>query len=66
MWYFVLAVVMFINFFIAMKILTNTVFGKPNKIIFYKDITGKERIGHFLVIILLTIWGLNGLMEVLR
>ncbi len=66
MWYVVLAIVIFSNFFIAMRILTNTVFGKPNKIIFYSDIKGKERLAHFFIIILLTIWGLNGLMEVLR
>jgi len=66
MWYVVLAVVIFSNFLISMRILTNTVFGKPNKIIFYNDIKGKERIAHFIIVILLTIWGLNGLMEVLK
>jgi NADH:ubiquinone oxidoreductase subunit 2 (subunit N) len=65
-WYVVFGIVLFSNFFIAMRILTNTVFGKPNKIIFYKDIKGKERLGHFFIILLLTIWGLNGITEVLK
>lgn len=66
MWYVVLAIVIFSNFLIAMRILTNTVFGKPNEIIFYNDIKGNERLAHFFIIAILTIWGINGLMEVLK
>ncbi|RMA97118.1 hypothetical protein [Hydrogenothermus marinus] len=65
-WYIVFGIVFFTNFLIAMRVLTNTVFGKPNKYIFYKDILGSEKFIHFFIIFLLTIWGINGIMEVLN
>jgi len=65
-WYTVIVVFFFGNFFVAMKILTNTVFGKANKNIFYIDLENKEKIFHFLVNFILLAVGIYGLTEVLQ
>ncbi len=65
-WYTVIIVFFFGNFFVAMKILTNTVFGKANKNIFYIDLESKERLFHTVLNIVLLVIGIYGLKEVLQ
>ena len=64
-WYTVIVVFFFGNFFVAMKILTKTVFGKANKNIFYIDLDTKERLFHTVLNIVLLAVGIYGLKEVL-
>ncbi len=65
-WYTVIIVFFFGNFFVAMKILVNTVFGKANKNIFYIDMESKERFLHTVLNIVLLAIGIYGLEEVLK
>ncbi len=65
-WYTVVVVFFFGNFFVAMRILTNTVFGKPNKNVFYIDFNVREKLIHTLLNITLLVIGIYGLKEVLQ
>ncbi|NPA52008.1 MAG: hypothetical protein GXO22_03860 [Aquificae bacterium] len=65
-WYTVIIVFFFGNFFVAMKILVNTVFGKANENIFYIDLERKEKIFHTVLNIVLLAVGIYGLEEVLK
>jgi len=65
-WYTVIIVFFFGNFFVAMKILTNTVFGKSNKNIFYVDLESKEKLFHTVLNVALLVIGIYGLKEVLQ
>ncbi len=65
-WYTVIIVFFFGNFFVAMKILVNTVFGKANKNIFYVDLESKERLIHTALNVILLSVGIYGLTEVLK
>ncbi len=66
MWYTVILVFFFGNFFVAMKILTSTVFGKPNNKFFYIDMETKERVIHTLINVAILLIGIYGLAEVLK
>lgn len=60
LWYLVVVVLFFGNFILGMKILAQTVFGKPNENIHYVDLTSKDKKIHFTIILtlfLLSIWG---------
>lgn len=65
-WYTVIIVFFFGNFFTAMKILTNTVFGESNKNIFYADLEPKEKLFHTVLNVALLVIGIYGLKEVLQ
>ena len=65
-WYTVIIVFFFGNFFVAMKLLTSTVFGKANPNIFYIDLERKEKFIHGLVTLIVVVVGIYGLKEVLQ
>ncbi len=66
LWYATILVFFFGNFIVAMKILVNTVFGKPNGNLFYTDLMDKEKVYHLLICIVLLLIGIFGLKEVLQ
>ncbi len=65
LWYITVIVIFFGNFFIAMRIMAKTLFGKPNPTIHYIDLAPKDKIIHFLIIITLFVFSLWGFKEVL-
>ncbi len=65
-WYLAIIVSFIGNFLVSMRILTNTVFGSPNKNIYYVDLNSSEKVTHFILILILLIIGLYGLKEVIQ
>jgi len=65
LWYFVVIVIFFGNFLIAVKVMARTVFGKPNNNVHYIDLTVRERGLHIVMFALLFIFSIIGLSEVL-
>lgn len=60
LWFLVVVILFFGNFILGMRILTKTVFGKPNENLHYVDLTSKDKKIHFVIIMtlfLLSIWG---------
>lgn len=60
LWYLVVVIIFFGNFILAMRILAQTVFGKPNENIHYVDLTSKDKTIHIVIILtlfILSIWG---------
>lgn len=53
LWYIVVVVLFFGNFMVAMRVMPKTVFGTPNSNLHYVDLTSKEKIMHFVIIIAL-------------
>ncbi|MDM5264745.1 hypothetical protein PF327_11120 [Sulfurovum sp. XTW-4] len=53
LWYIVVVIVFLGNFMVAMRVMPRTVFGTPNTNLHYVDLTSKEKIIHFIIIILL-------------
>ena len=53
LWYIVVVVLFFGNFMVAMRVIPKTVFGTPNSNLHYVDLTSKEKIMHFVIIIAL-------------
>lgn len=60
LWYIVVVVVFFGNFIIAMRVMPKTVFGTPNTNLHYVDLTAKEKIMHFVIIIILLVLSIIG------
>lgn len=65
MWYFIVIVIFFGNFLIAMHVMAKTVFGKPNEHVHYIDLNRKEIWVHLIMLIILIILSVVGLREVL-
>jgi len=65
MWYFIVIVIFFGNFLIAMRVMAKTVFGKPNDNVHYIDVAVKERWLHLAIFALLLVLSIVGLKEVL-
>ena len=65
LWYIIVAIVFFGNFFLAAKVMAKTVFGKPNANVHYIDLSTKERNIHIAIFIALIILSILGLQEVL-
>lgn len=63
--YIVIITLFFGNFFLAMRVMKESLFGRPNANIHYVDLTPRENIPHFIVIVLLLLFSLNGLKEML-
>lgn len=63
--YMVAATLFFGNFFLAMRVMRKTLFGRPNSHIHYVHMTSKEKTIHFLVVMLLLIMSIFGLKETL-
>lgn len=65
MWYFIVVVIFFGNFLIAVRVMAKTVFGKPNDNVHYIDVAPKERFMHLTIFALLLVLSIAGLQEVL-
>ena len=60
LWYIVVVVLFFGNFIVAMRVMPKTVFGTPNSNLHYVDLTTKEKIMHFIIIIILLVLSIIG------
>ncbi len=60
LWYIVVVVLFFGNFMVAMRVMPRTVFGTPNTNLHYVDLTSKEKIMHFVIIIILLVLSIIG------
>lgn len=65
LWYIVVITLFFGNFSLAMNVMKESLFGKPNPNIHYVDLSSKEKITHTLVVIVLLILSISGLKEIL-
>jgi hypothetical protein len=65
LWYLIVTVIFLGNFFIAMRVMAKTVFGKPNDNVHYVDLSQKERLVHYLMFTLLLILSILGFQELL-
>ena len=65
LWYIVVTTLFFGNFFLAMRVMKNTLFGKPNPNIHYVHMNSKEKTIHFLIVVLLLLLSIYGLKETL-
>ncbi|MBN2816607.1 MAG: hypothetical protein JXQ67_07980 [Campylobacterales bacterium] len=64
-WYIVIITIFFGNFVLAMKVMRESLFGRPNANIHYVDLNLNEKLMHLGVIVLLLILSFNGLKEIL-
>ena len=60
LWYIVVVVLFFGNFMVAMRVIPKTVFGTPNTNLHYVDFTSKEKMMHFVIIIILLVLSIIG------
>ena len=65
LWFIVVITLYFGNFLVSMKVLEKSIFGKTNPSIHYVDLNFKEKITHFIIIILLTLLSIYGIREIL-
>ena len=65
LWFAVITTVFFGNFFLAMRVMATTVFGKKNPIIHYLDLRSKDKLIHYLIISILFLLSLLGFKEIL-
>lgn len=65
LWYIVIITLFFGNFFLAMRVMKKTLFGRPNSNIHYVHMTSKDKATHFLIVVLLLILSINGFKEML-
>lgn len=63
--YIILIYLFFANFFMAFRIMRNTIFGKSNENILYKDIKLSQMIIPSLIIVVLIVLGFYGFLEVI-
>ena len=63
--YIVVISLFFGNFFLAMRVMKKTLFGRPNPNIDYVHMTSKEKTIHFIILLLLLILSIFGLKETL-
>jgi len=65
LWLFVVIVLFMGNFFLAMRVMEKSLFGKPNTNIHYVDLDTKENIMHLIILTVLLGLSFYGLKEVL-
>jgi len=65
LWYLVIITLFFGNFFLSMRVMRKTLFGRPNPTIHYVHMTVKEKIIHSIVVLALVVLSLFGLKELL-
>lgn len=65
LWYLAVVILFFGNFFLAMRVMTTTLFGRPNTNIHYVHMTPKEKITHLLIMAMLLMLSIYGLKETL-
>jgi len=66
LWYVVIITLFFGNFFLAMRVMKKTLFGRQNPTIHYIGMNSKERTIHFLIVmalLVLSIFGLKGTLS---
>jgi len=63
--YTVVTTLFFGNFYLAMRVMRQTLFGRPNSNIHYVHMTSKEKATHLLIVILLLALSANGVKELL-
>ena len=63
--YGIVVTIFFGNFVLAMKVMRESLFGRPNPNIHYVDLSTSEKLTHFGVVILLLILSITGLQEIL-
>ncbi len=65
LWYCVVTTLFFGNFFLAMRVMTKTLFGRPNANIHYVHMTLKDKAIHFCIFLMLLLLSIIGLKETL-
>lgn len=65
LWYIVIITLFFGNFFLAMRVMKKTLFGRPNSNIHYVHMTSKEKATHLFIVVLLLALSVNGFKEML-
>jgi hypothetical protein len=65
LWYIVIITLFFGNFFLAMRVMKKTLFGRPNSNIHYVHMTSKEKATHLFIVVLLLVLSANGFKEML-
>ena len=65
LWYIVIITLFFGNFFLAMRVMKKTLFGRPNSNIHYVHMTPMEKATHMSILVLLLLLSLNGFKELL-
>jgi len=65
LWTTVIITLFFGNFFLAMRVMKKTLFGRPNSNIHYVHMTSTEKATHLSIVILLLILSINGFKEML-
>lgn len=65
LWYFVVISIFFANFTLAMRVVRESLFGKPNSNIHYVELNKKEIFTHTAVVAILLLLSLYGLRELL-
>lgn len=65
LWYIVVLTLFFGNFFLAMRVMKKTLFGRPNPKIHYVHMNVKDKAIHILVVIALFVLSIYGLKETL-
>ncbi|MFW6307452.1 MAG: hypothetical protein ACOC08_02290 [Campylobacterales bacterium] len=63
--YLIVIVLFFGHFLLAMKVVKESLFGKPNPNIHYVELTSKEKLAHIGVVALLLVLSIFGLKEIL-
>lgn len=61
--YLVVIILFFGNFYLAMKVMSKTLFGRPNENIHYVHMTSQEKITHFMIIAIMLVLSIIGLKE---
>ena len=65
LWYAVIITLFFGNFFLAMRVMKKTLFGRPNSNIHYVHMTSMEKATHLFIVLLLLLLSVNGFKEML-
>jgi hypothetical protein len=65
MWFLTVIIIFFGNFFIAVRVMAKTVFGKPNENVHYIDVKPAERVLHLAIVVILLVLSMIGLEELL-
>lgn len=65
LWFAVVITLFFGNFFLVMRVMKKTLFGRPHSDIHYVHMSSKEKIMHFFIVMLLLVLSIFGLQEIL-
>lgn len=64
--FYIVVITLFLgNFFLAMRVMTKTLFGRPNANIHYVHMTAQDKLIHLVILIVLLILSIFGLKEIL-